>query len=272
MNCPDCDRPIATNADSFDPILNPDDGEGSDTLCWRHWNQHNACDGTPVDWRARCESLDAENTSLVEQLFTQATDRDIDAGFAASAQAGAEWQARRAEAAEARLAIYEANHGARCDEARERYATFVESACGVLRRVLELAGGVDGWGACEVIVKEVGTFLSLPCHDVPGLRAKVAARDAALEACQQRIAGLLAALATERDKARAVADALASQNATLQATVLVLLAMMRPLDQAHIDVLRDMLDECERWMEHEESSTLRDRAAALRAVLGVADV
>lgn len=43
--CPTCIRPMATDQDSLSLDLNPDDGEGTAALCWRHWNIGNQCDG-----------------------------------------------------------------------------------------------------------------------------------------------------------------------------------------------------------------------------------
>lgn len=56
--CPDCDLPIATQADHDATV----EGEGAD-LCWRAW-AGDVCCRTPVDWRAR--ALTAEE--LLERL------------------------------------------------------------------------------------------------------------------------------------------------------------------------------------------------------------
>ena len=46
-DCPDCGRPLATQADYDDTS----EGEG-ESLCWREFNC-GLCTGEPVDWRAR---------------------------------------------------------------------------------------------------------------------------------------------------------------------------------------------------------------------------
>lgn len=69
--CPTCDRPLATRADSLNPALNPDDGEGTDALCWRNWYVGNACPNPPVDWRARALAA-ADRISTIETALGEA--------------------------------------------------------------------------------------------------------------------------------------------------------------------------------------------------------
>jgi hypothetical protein len=97
------------------------------------------------------------------------------------------------------LSNYESNHGARCDAEQERYATIAESACRMLSTVASqidrvgLPGYTDRtFPALAEICGSISAFLSAPGHEVPGLRAKLAARDSALDACAARISGLLA--------------------------------------------------------------------------------
>lgn len=43
--CAVCARPTTTDEDSLNLELNPDHGDGTADLCWRHWNIGNRCDG-----------------------------------------------------------------------------------------------------------------------------------------------------------------------------------------------------------------------------------
>lgn len=69
--CPDCDLPLATQAD-HDATA---EGEGDD-LCWRAW-AGDVCCRTPVDWRARALAAEARVVELEADLVRLACVDDL---------------------------------------------------------------------------------------------------------------------------------------------------------------------------------------------------
>lgn len=88
--CPNCDRPTATLADSLDRSLNPDEGDGTDALCWRRWNIGDRCAHPPVDWRGRymeiAEYVRAHARLLLAQADLETARLNTDRRWLARAQ------------------------------------------------------------------------------------------------------------------------------------------------------------------------------------------
>jgi chromosome segregation ATPase len=167
----------------------------ADAPALRTWDAHAA----PADEHAdRIATLEAE----VERLrILHAQTRGLLEQACASRDAIAEERDEaRVERDRLRVEIhnYERNHGARCAAEQERYATIAESACRMLdearRKLNEVAGyDSDDDGLISAVMASISTFLSLPSHEAPGLRAQVTARDASIDALTERIRLLLAA-------------------------------------------------------------------------------
>lgn len=69
MNCPDCERPMATDANlRSDDTPRPED----DLSCWRAF--HGDQCQRPIDWRARFHAAEAE---LAEQIDATACEREL---------------------------------------------------------------------------------------------------------------------------------------------------------------------------------------------------